>query len=131
MIVLDASLAVELLLQTPRAIPLTDDLLAPQEDLHAPHLIEVEVTQTLRRLCSRAELTDRRAEEAMTDLADLPLVRHSHELLLRRAWELRLNLTIYDGIYVALAELLEVPLWTLDRRIAGAPGVRAEVRVIV
>ena len=131
MIVLDASLAVELLLQTPRAIPLTDDLLAPQEDLHAPHLIEVEVTQTLRRLCSRAELTDRRAEEAMTDLADLPLVRHSHDLLLRRAWELRLNLTIYDGIYVALAELLEVPLWTLDQQIAGAPGVRAEVRVIV
>jgi predicted nucleic acid-binding protein len=129
-IVLDASLVVELLLQTPRAILLTEDLLTSQEDLHAPHLIDVEVTQALRSLCARGELGDRRAQEAATDLADLPLVRHSHELLLGRAWELRSNLTIYDGVYVALAELLEVPLWTLDQRIAGAPELRADVRVI-
>ena len=130
MIVLDASLVVELLLQTPRAILLTEDLLTPQEDLHAPHLIDVEVTQALRSLCARGELGDRRAQEAATDLADLPLFRHSHELLLGRAWELRSNLTIYDGVYVALAELLEVPLWTLDQRIAGTPELRADVRVI-
>lgn len=130
MIVLDASLVVELLLQTPRVVPLTEDLLAPQEDLHAPHLIDVEVLQTLRRLCGREELSEARAERAATDLADLPLVRHSHDLLLGRAWELRANLTIYDGVYVALAELLEAPLWTLDQRLASAPGLRAEVQVL-
>jgi len=129
-IVLDASLVVELLLQTPRAILLNEDLLTSQKDLHAPHLIDVEVTQALRSLCARGELGDRRAQEAATDLADLPLFRHSHELLLGRAWELRSNLTIYDGVYVALAELLEVPLWTLDQRIAGTPELRADVRVI-
>lgn len=130
MIVLDASLVVELLLQTTRAVPLTEDLLTAQEDLHAPHLIDVEVLQVLRRLCARAELTDRRAEQVAKDLADLPLERHSHELLLSRAWELRANLAIYDGVYVALAELLDAPLWTLDQRVAGAPGLRTEVKVI-
>ncbi len=130
MIVLDASLVVEVLLQTPKAVALTEDLLVSEEDLHAPHLVDVEVLQVLRRLCTRGELTDRRAQEAATDLADLPIFRHSHELLLARAWELRQNLTIYDGVYVALAELLQVPVWTLDQRLAGAPGLRTEVRVI-
>ena len=130
MIVLDASLGVELLLQTPRAVPLTADLLISQTDLHAPHLIDVEVLQILRRLCARGELSDTRAKEAAIDLADLALVRHSHDLLLSRAWDLRSNLTLYDGVYVALAELLEAPLWTLDQRIAGAPGLRTEVRVV-
>lgn len=130
MIVLDASLVVELLLQAPRAIHLTEDLLTSQEDLHVPHLIDVEVMQALRSLCARGELADRRAQEAGTDLADLPLVRHSHDLLLGRAWELRANLTLYDGVYVSLAELLQAPLWTLDQRIAGAPGLRTEVRVL-
>ena len=79
MIVLDASLAIELLLETPRVAPLTEALFGAQEDLHAPHLIDIEVLQALRRLNARNELTDRRAEEAIRDLADLPLVRHSHE----------------------------------------------------
>lgn len=130
MIVLDASLGVELLLQTSRAAPLTEDLLIIDSDLHAPHLMDVEVLQVLRRLCARGELADARAEEAVGDLADLPLIRHSHELLLGRAWELRSNLSIYDGVYVALAELLDAPLWTLDRRLAGAPGLRTEIKVI-
>lgn len=129
MIVLDASLVVELLLQSPRAVPLTGNLLSSEEDLHAPHLIDVEVTQVLRSLCARSELTDARAREASNDLADLPLTRHPHELLLSRAWELRSNLTIYDGVYIALAELLHAPLWTLDQRIAGAPDLRTDVMV--
>lgn len=130
MIVLDASLAIELLLQTPRAQSLTEDLVLSQEDLHAPYLIDVEVLQVLRRLCARNELTESRAEEATIDLTDLPLIRHPHDLLLARAWELRENLTIYDAVYVALAELLEAPLWTLDHRLARAPGLRTEVRVV-
>ena len=110
-------------------MPLTATLLAAHEDLHAPHLIDVEVLQVLRRLNAHRELSDRRADEATRDLADLPLVRHPHELLLDRAWELRANLTIYDAVYVALAELLDAPLWTLDQRLAGAPGLRTEVKV--
>jgi len=70
------------------------------------------------------------AEEILLSPSDLPLVRHSHELLLDRAWELRDNLTIYDGVYVALAELLDMPLLTRDRRIAAAPGHGVTVRVI-
>ena len=130
MIVLDASLVVELLLQTPRARPLTEELLLSQADLHVPHLIDVEVLQVLRRLCARNELQEGRALEARQDLVDLPFVRHGHDLLLPRAWELRANLTIYDGVYVALAELLEAPLWTLDQRIATAPGIRTHVEVV-
>jgi predicted nucleic acid-binding protein len=129
-IVLDASMAVELLLQTPIGRPLTERLLAPSTDLHAPHLIDVEVAQVLRRLCVRGKVTDRRAAVALTALVDLPLVRHPHDVLLPRAWELRKNLTIDDAVYVALAELLEAPLWTLDRRIASAPGLRTEVKVV-
>lgn len=130
MIVLDASLAVELLLQTPVGRPLTENLLAPSTDLHAPHLVDVEVAQVLRRLCARGKVTDRRAAVALTALVDLPLVRHPHDLLLPRAWELRKNLTIYAGVYVALAELLAAPLWTLDQRLASAPGLQTEVKVV-
>jgi predicted nucleic acid-binding protein len=129
-IVLDASMAVELVLQTPIGRPLTGDLLAPAIDLHAPHLIDAEVAHVLRRLCARAKVTDRRVAIALTALLDLPLVRHSHEVLLPRAWELRQNLSIYAGVYVALAELLRVPLWTLDQRIASTPGLRTEVKVV-
>ena len=128
--VLDASVVLELLLQTPVMAPLAEEILLSPADLHAPHLADVEVSQVLRRLASRLEITERRAQDALQDLRDLPMVRHSHELLLERAWELRANLTIYDGVYVALAELLEAPLLTRDRRLANAPGHRAEIKLL-
>jgi predicted nucleic acid-binding protein len=128
--VMDASAVVELLLQTPVAASMAEEILLSPSDLHAPHLVDAEVAQVLRRLCSWEEVPESRALEALQDLRDLPLVRHSHELLLDRAWELRDNLTIYDGVYVALAELLDMPLLTRDRRIAAAPGHGATVRVI-
>lgn len=130
MMVLDASAVVELVLQTPRASALTEEILLHSADLHAPHLVDVEVAQVLRRLCSRKEVSEDRALEALHDLSDLPLVRHSHEFLLDRAWELKDNLTIYDGVYVALAELLDLPLLTLDQGVAAAPGHSAVVRVL-
>lgn len=128
--VLDASALVEILLQTPGAAGLSEEILLSHRNLHSPHLVDVEVTQVFRRLCAREELSGTRASEALQDLRDLPLIRYPHELLLDRAWELRENLTIYDGVYVALAELLEVPLLTRDLRIAKAPGNRADVRLI-
>jgi len=86
--------------------------------------------QVLRWYARAGELDDQRGQTALTDLADFPLERYSHTLLLARVWELRRNLTAYDAAYVALAELLDVPLLTCDRRLAHSPGHRAAVEVI-
>jgi predicted nucleic acid-binding protein len=127
-IVLDASVVLEVLLQTTAGRPLTPRLFADAESLHAPHLLDVEVAQVLRRFCARGALTAARADDALDDLLGLPITRYAHDLLLRRAWELRENLTAYDAVYVALAEALEAPLLTRDRRLAAAPhAARVEV----
>jgi predicted nucleic acid-binding protein len=130
LIVLDASAAVEVVLQSAVGAACTERLLAPEESLHAPHLLDVEVTQVLRRYVRQGDLTAARAREALADLADLPLARYPHDLLLPRAWELRDNLTAYDAVYVALAELLGATLVTRDARIRSAPRHRARVDVI-
>lgn len=129
MIVLDASAAVEILLQTAAAAPFTDRLLNPAESLHAPHLLDLEVAQTLRRLVRAQEVTPNRALQALEDLAGLPLERYSHDVLISRVWALRENLTAYDAAYVALAEILEATLLTRDGRIRRAPGHSARVEV--
>jgi predicted nucleic acid-binding protein len=96
------------------------------QDLAAPEIIDLEVMSVWRRT-----LTDeRRAALALADLRDLPLKRASHSPLLSRCWELRHNLTPYDASYVALAEALDVPLLTADRRISRAPGVRCSVNLV-
>jgi predicted nucleic acid-binding protein len=128
LIVVDASAAIELILATPAGAAVADRLFDPEETLHAPELIDLEIAQALRRF-ERAKLLDaRRAGEALRDFADLPLERYSHRLLLPRAWELRANLTLYDGAYVALAELLDAPLLTGDATLARARhGARVEL----
>lgn len=100
------------------------------EDLAAPSLIDLEVVSAWRRLVAGGALTPRRAEVALTDLTDLPMDRVSHLPLLDRCWELRGNVTIYDGAYVALAELLGATLVTADRRLANAPGIACAVELI-
>jgi predicted nucleic acid-binding protein len=100
------------------------------ERLAAPHLIDIEVTSAWRRLVSLGELDDRRAQLAMSDLLALRVGRVPHGPLLRRCWELRENLTIYDAAYVALAETIDVTLLTLDSRITKAPGPRCHVEVL-
>jgi predicted nucleic acid-binding protein len=117
-------------LQTPPGASVSAELLSSEEDLHAPHLIDVEVAQVLRRLAVHGLLSASRARAALADLSALPLERHDHALLLPRAWALRDNLSIYDAVYVALAELLEAPLLTRDSRMARAPGHAASVRLI-
>ncbi len=129
MIVVDASALVELLLRRPAAQALERRLFAPGETLHAPHLIDVEIAQVIRRHARKGEMDTLRGEQALEDLSDLPLRRYPHELLLSRIWELRENLTAYDAAYVALAELLHAPLITRDERLAGAPGHRAKVEL--
>jgi predicted nucleic acid-binding protein len=98
--------------------------------LHAPHLLDVEVAQVLRRYVRDKTITAQRGQEALEDLGDLPLNRYPHDFLIPRVWELRATLTAYDAIYVALAELLDAPLLTCDGRIASAPGHHANVDVI-
>ncbi len=95
-------------------------------DLAAPEIVDLEVVSVWRRTLA----DPRRAALALADLADIPLRRAPHLPLLERCWELRHNLTPYDASYVALAEVLEVPLLTADRRIAGASGVRCEVETL-
>jgi predicted nucleic acid-binding protein len=129
-IVLDASAAVEFLLRTEVGTALTGRLLAPETSLHAPYLLDVEVAQVLRRFSLRGEVEPGRARQALEDLADLPVERYPHEILLPRIWALRENLSAYDAAYVALAEVLGGTLLTRDARISRASGHSARVEVV-
>lgn len=130
MIVLDASAVLELLLRTQRGQSLERLVGDRSTSLHAPHLLAVEVAQVLRRLEGAGRLDPRRGAEAVSDLAAIDVALYDHEPLLPRMWELRRNLTAYDAAYVALAEVLEARLVTLDRRLADAPGHRARVELV-
>lgn len=130
MIVIDASVVVEILLQTDDGVVIGDRLLAEGRTWHAPHLLDVEVAQVLRRYAGRGVLYPDRARQAVELLPVLPVTRYAHEPLLERIWALRDNLTAYDAAYVALAEGLRAPLVTRDRRIAGAPGMAATIELV-
>lgn len=129
MIVLDASAALELLLQTPRGARIAARLMTPRETMHVPHLIDLEVVSALRTLTSQKRIPAADAARAVEDLLGLPLVRYPHDPLLARIWALRGNLTAYDAAYVALAEHLLAPLLTCDARLAAAPGNRAAIEL--
>jgi predicted nucleic acid-binding protein len=128
-IVPDASVILELLLQTPEADRIESRLLGKGESLHVPELLDVEVAQVLRRYEARGELTARRGREALEVLSRFPLQRYAHTALLPRVWALRTNLTAYDAAYVALAEGLGATLITRDRRLKSAPH-RAATEVL-
>lgn len=130
MIVVDASAALEVLLRTPAAAAVEERLFARGETLHAPHLIDVEIAQVLRRYALAGEIGPERGAAALADLADLPLRRYPHDLLIARVWELRDGLSAYDAVYVALAEALEAPLLTRDKRLARAAGHGARIALV-
>lgn len=130
MIVIDASAMLEVLLATPAAPAVYQRLLAKGETVHAPHLLDLEILQVLRRYCAIGELADERAEQAITDYLDFPVTRYPHDSLVPRIWELRHNTTAYDAAYVALAEALSAPLVTRDRRLAAASGHRAVIELV-
>jgi predicted nucleic acid-binding protein len=129
-IVVDASALLEFLLQTPLGIRVETRLFRDEDEFHSPHLVDVEVTQALRRLVRAGEVSPGRAADAMADLADLDLHRHTHVGLLGRAWKLRENVTAYDAMYVALAEALDASVVTCDASLARAPGHRARIEAI-
>jgi predicted nucleic acid-binding protein len=129
-IVVDASVLLEVLLRTSRSDRVTERLLGPDEALHAPHLIDLEVAQVVRRANARGDMSQERAREALDDLVDFRLTRHAHLPFLDRIWKLRQNVTAYDAAYLALAEALDAPLLTCDRALARAPGHAARVELI-
>ena len=130
MIVVDASAILEVLLGTPDGVRVGERLFTSGETLHAPHLLDLEVAQVLRRYALAGELDSARGLEALEDLADLPLTRYPHVMLLQRIWELRRNLTAYDAAYVALAEALTAVLVTRDAALASARVHRASVELL-
>jgi predicted nucleic acid-binding protein len=130
LIVLDASAAVAVLLNIgPTAGNIRLRVTLPGENLHVPHLFDVEVLHVLRRHSLRGALWRQREGAAIAGLRDMRLSRYSHTAFVDRIWELKNSLSAYDAAYVALAETLGAPLVTTDARLARAPGIRAAVEV--
>ena len=130
MIVVDASAMLEALLRRPAATIVEKLLFEPSQTIHAPHLLDVEVAQVVRRFAENRELDAERGREALRDLADFPVRRYPHDFLLPRVWDLRNNFTAYDAMYVALAETLDAPLLTRDKRLAASPGHHARIELV-
>lgn len=129
--VLDASALVELILDTPTGQLVAGRIADPAEGLHAPHLADIEVVQALRRYVREGDIDAEAAAVALDDFRALDLQRHAHEPLLERVWELRENLTAYDAVYVALAEVLDGVLLTCDGPLSRAPGLAGRVVLVL
>jgi predicted nucleic acid-binding protein len=132
MIVLDASVIVELLTGGGLYDPIMQDLAGRDDAFIAPHLVDVEVMSALRRMAAGArgagqKIDAHRSEQLLTQLADLPVERYPHTPLLARIWELRHNFTAYDAAYIALAEAVDAVLYTGDQKLAK--GHRARVKL--
>ena len=130
MIVIDASAVLELLLASPTGSSVAERVLGQAESMCAPHLIDLEVAQVLRRYTLSGDLGPSRAVEALQDFLDLSIERYPHDLFLTRIWQMRHNVTAYDAVYIALAEALDAVLLTTDARLAAASGHDAQVEVV-
>ena len=128
MIVLDASVVVELLTDPAFAAPLLYDAANGAGPVIVPHLLDVEVVSALRRIFAAARNDMPEFEDVLTKLTELPATRYPHTPLLGRVWELRHNFTAYDAIYIALAEEMGSVLYTTDAKLRR--GHRAQVRVL-
>jgi predicted nucleic acid-binding protein len=128
MIVVDASCVVEIILRRPKYAAISERLLSGEE-LCAPHLIDIEACHAIRRLWLDGDISAARGQAALEDLADAPIKRLPHVDLIASIWKLRTNLSAYDAAYVALAEALDAPLATCDKKLAAAAGQRIQVNV--
>lgn len=131
MIAVDASVVIDLLLGGgSQAGDVLSAHLRAGDVLCAPHLVDAEVGQGLRRFALHGDLTDAQARSMVVDFLDMPITRYPHGRLLARAFEFRSNVTVYDGLYLALAEALECPLFTGDGALQNVPGCQAVVEVL-
>ena len=130
MIVLDASAAVDWLVQAAAAQRIESRIFSRSQSLHTPEFLDLEVAQVLRRLVREGALSASRAEAAIQDLLDLRITRYPHSVLLPRIWQLRHNLSAYDAAYVVLAEKLGATLLTRDARLASAAGHAVTIEVV-
>ena len=117
MIVLDASVVVELLTNGGLADSLKRDLAARDDSVIVPHLLDVEVVSAIRRLVAGQTIDSHRSKQLLTGLATLPAERYAHTPLLRRIWELRHSFSAYDAAYIALAEATHSVLYTSDAKL--------------
>jgi predicted nucleic acid-binding protein len=129
-IVIDASALLEVLLRGPRADAVPRHLFGGGIGLAAPHLIDLEVAQVLRRIAARGALSAQRASQVFDDLAAMPITRYDPLPLLPRVWALREILTAYDAAYLSLAEAIGAPLVTCDAALRATPGRSADVIVV-
>jgi predicted nucleic acid-binding protein len=129
-IVVDASALVEVLLRTPAAAQVEKRMFVTDQTMHAPHLLDIEVAHAIRRYAASGEISDERGRHALVDLADLPVQRYPHAVLLPRIWSLRHSISAYDAAYVALAEALDANLITRDKRLAAASGHHATIELV-
>ena len=129
MIVLDASAAIDWLLQTPAGRRIEQRIYSRGESLHCPHVMDLEIAQVLRRLVRESAISAHRAQQVIQDLLDVRITRYPHFIFLPRIWHYRNNLSAYDSAYVALAEELRAALVTRDFRLAAAIGQAAQVEV--
>ncbi len=128
--VIDASAALELLLHTTRGRRLSERLYREATEIHVPHLVDLEIAQTLRRYVLQGTFGARRGQQALRQWRHFRTERYGHHRFLDRIWELRQNVSAYDAVYVALAEALSTVLLTADRRLAGAPGLENRIELI-
>jgi len=129
MIVVDASCAVEVLFGTDRSEEIRS-IITDDGDPVAPHLLDAEVAGVIRQHLLTERIDATAAMQAIDALALWPLQRFGHVGLLSRTWELRNNVRTWDAFYVALAEVLDAPLLTGDARLAKAPGIQCDVRLV-
>jgi len=129
-IVIDASLALEMFLRGRDAMAIKDRIDAAGREMAVPDVFDLEIIQSLRRLVFKKQVSARRAEQAFDVALHAPVERFSHAMMRERIWALRKNLTAYDAAYFALAEALEAPLWTKDAKFSDVPGAAAVVEVL-
>jgi predicted nucleic acid-binding protein len=134
MLVIDASALANMLLDLRAAARIRNHVADYSDALHVPHLLDLEVLSALRRLLTSGVVSPDQARGAVSDLLALPLERYPHAILGPRIWELRENFSVYDAVYLALAEQLHddgVPLLTSDARFARAARKHTGVEVLL
>jgi predicted nucleic acid-binding protein len=130
LIVVDASVLVPALADPDSDGDTARSRLLVEPELHAPYHLDLEVVSSLRRRLQTGSIDRSRADEALSNLEILIVRRHPFGTLLDRIWSLRENVTPYDAAYIALAEALDVPLVTADRRLARTPGVHCSIELL-